>query len=168
MSDEDVIEDATIDFIDPEDVTPEDVIDEELSEDKTVYDLGGSKKMEVTHSNAVRFKDGKGKWVDYDPSLVPVEEKKSEAGKVLEGYAYRNSKGDKKNYLPEKLGKDSPVRLEQDKYGISFHPVTEQTIENNVFSQIGDFSSVTVEDDTYVDAYEQESLQPLKAYIVLI
>lgn len=156
------VEEEDVEYIDPEDVTPDDVIEDELTSNKTIYDLGGNKRMEIFHSNDVRYKNKKGDWVDYDPSLVPVEKETSLTGKTLEGYAYTNRRGDKKNYLPEKLEKDSPVRLEQDNYGIAFYPVTEE-IDSNVFSTVEEFDSVTIEDDTYVDAYDQESTQPLNA-----
>lgn len=151
-----------VEFLEPEEVTQDDIIEQEQTEDMTVYDLGGGKRMGVFHSNAVRFKNKEGEWTDYDPSLVPVEEKVSENGNSLSGYAYENRQGDKKNYFPEKLQSSTPVRLEQEGYGISFHPVMEE-MDNNVFSEIGAFEPVTVEDEFYTDAYEEESLETLNA-----
>lgn len=118
--------DISMEYLDPEDVTPEDEIKEERTANKTVYCLGGNKKMEVIHSSDVRYKNDAGKWVDYDPSLVEVKQSRSNDGRSLKGYAYTNHQGDKKNYLPEKLTGETPVRMEKDGYSIGFYPVTER------------------------------------------
>ena len=124
-------EDPSISYLDPEDVGPENERKEERTANRTVYDLGGNKRMEVLHGSDVRYQNSNGKWVDYDPSLIPVEKKKSGNGVSLKGYAYTNKAGDKKQYLPEKLSKETPVHLEHEGYGISFYPVTALESEAN-------------------------------------
>ncbi|MFR7383924.1 MAG: hypothetical protein ACLUTO_05510 [Anaerostipes sp.] len=45
---------------------------------------------------------------DYDPTLVKVEDSKSENGNSLKDYAYENETGDKKHYLPEETDRQDP------------------------------------------------------------
>lgn len=136
------------DYLDPEEVTPEDEIKEERTSNKTVYHLGGNKRMEVIHSSDVRYKDSKGKWVDYDPSLTPIEKSKSLNGNSLKGYAYTNSRGDNKNYLPEKLTGDTPVRMEKDRYSISFHPVMAKEEEQTAVEEANDTEAANEEEES--------------------
>ena len=108
----------------PEEVTPEDEIVEERTEYSTVYDLGDHKRMEVIYGSNVRFVDEEGNLVDYDPSLVAIEEQESINGNSLEGYSYTNVQGDKKHYMPEEISEKTPVLLEKEDYSISFYPVS--------------------------------------------
>ena len=150
--------DISMDYLDPEDVTPEDEIQEERTANKTVYSLGGNKKMEVIHSSDIRYKNEKGKCLDYDPSFVEVKQKKSSNGKSLTGYSYTNNRGDKKNYLPEKLTKDTPVRMEKDGYSISFHPVI--GIENQEESET--LTDSTAEESTSEETSSEEETEPVE------
>lgn len=107
----------------PENVTAENEIEEERTEDSTIFDLGGNRKMEVFHGADVRFRDESGELVDYDPALVEICSEESAGGLSLAGYAYENREGDSKQYLPEALSADTPVLMEKGDYRISFHPV---------------------------------------------
>lgn len=109
--------------IEPEEVTAENVIEEEKTADTTVFDLGGSRKMEVFYGSDVRFENENGELVDYDPSLVSVTDEKSIGGTELEGYAYENKAGDSKQYLPGELSGETPIVMEKEEYRITFHPV---------------------------------------------
>ena len=107
----------------PENVTAENEIEEERTEDSTIFDLGGNRKMEVFHGADVRFRDESGELVDYDPVLVEICSEESAGGLSLAGYAYENREGDSKQYLPEALSENTPVLMEKGDYRISFHPV---------------------------------------------
>ncbi len=107
----------------PENVTAENEIEEERTEDSTIFDLGGNRKMEVFHGADVRFRDESGELVDYDPALVEICSEESAGGLSLAGYAYENREGDSKQYLPEALSENTPVLMEKGDYRISFHPV---------------------------------------------
>ena len=41
--------------------------------------------------------------MDYDASLVAVQQAKSTEGVKLDGYAYENKQGDMKHYIPEEM-----------------------------------------------------------------
>lgn len=83
-------------------------IQEERSESLTVYDLGDGRKKAVIYGSEVRFTNEDGELTEYDASLVPVESKVSLNGESLEGYAYENKVGDRKQYLPEHLSEQTP------------------------------------------------------------
>jgi len=124
------IETTTGSSIAPEAVTPEDEIVEERTEYSTVYDLGDHKKMEVIYGSDVRYADGEGNLIDYDPSLAAIEGTESINGTSLEGYSYTNNQGDRKHYIPEELSEDTPILLEKEGHSIAFHPVSGMGIQS--------------------------------------
>ncbi len=85
--------------------------------------------MEIFYGGDVRFKTAGGELVDYDPTLVPLVSETSINGTSLEGYAYENKEGDKKQYLPENLSEITPVKMEKEGYSISFYPIRESPYE---------------------------------------
>ncbi len=111
----------------PEEVSEEDVI--EKSESVTTYNLGQEETMSVFHGGDVRYRNEKGKLVDYDPELVRIRAgEKTGQNESLENYAYKNRQGDKKQYMPETLSEETPLRMENDEYALEITPSAE-TIE---------------------------------------
>lgn len=97
----------------------------ERTENSTVYKLDNGSKEEVFYGGNVRFEDENGKLKDYDPSLSKLpQDAVSESGKELEGYQFSNKEGDKKHYIPKEISEETPILMENDKYEITFHPVT--------------------------------------------
>ena len=92
-------------------ISKNDIIKSELTEDSTTYDAGNGLKVTELYSQNVRFKDDKGNLVDYDPSLVKVEGKKTDNGTSLEKYAYENKTGDKKQYFPKEMTEETPILM---------------------------------------------------------
>lgn len=107
-------------------------IKKERSENSNTYLLSNGMKKTVYYSHNIRYKEG-GKYKDYNPELVKVnnEDKKNIAlskeisKSSAEKYSYVNKAGNTKQYIPEKLSVNSPILLTQDKYRISFVPVTD-------------------------------------------
>ena len=99
------------------------VIQSENTKTSTTFQLGNGKKETVFYGQDVRFETDNGTLKDYDPTLVKVEDSKSENGNSLKDYAYENETGDKKHYLPKKLTDKTPVLMENGKYEISFAPI---------------------------------------------
>lgn len=85
----------------------------ERTENKTVFDLGDGKEKAVFYGDNVRYENEEGNLTDYDASLVPIEEEKSENNISLQGYAYENKAGDSKQYFPEKISKETPILMEK-------------------------------------------------------
>ena len=63
---------------------------EERTENSTTWKLSDGHKEVVYYSNDVRFEDEDGQLVDYDASLVAVQQAKSTEGVKLDGYVYEN------------------------------------------------------------------------------
>lgn len=92
----------------------------------TTYLTEEGLKELVVHSSNVRFETEDGELLDYDPSLVEINDgETTELGKNLDGYIYKNQIGDSKNYIPEKLTQETPILLENKEFSISFRPVFE-------------------------------------------
>ena len=161
-----------------EELSEENAVPEESTENSTVFDLGNGKKTIVYHGQDVRFEED-GELVDYDPSLVKIDDKTSESGESISAYAYENKAGDSKQYIPTKLTDDSQILMEKDKYSIKMLPLDEQIQEQKVFlkeeeiatayEEVEEKKTIAVyesEDDTY--SYEYTSLnQGIKESIVL-
>lgn len=92
------------------------------AENSTVYDIGDGRKRAEYYSRPVRYKDEKGKLLDYDTSLTEVDEKESEQGESLSGYTYQTRQSDRIVYLPEKISEDRPVLGEYEKYQVKIAP----------------------------------------------
>lgn len=94
------------------------------AENSTVYDIGDGRKRAEYYSRLVRYKDEKGKLLDYDTSLTEVDEKESEQGESLSGYTYQTRQSDRIVYLPEKISEDRPVLGEYEKYQVKIAPLS--------------------------------------------
>ena len=91
---------------------------EESSENMTTFDLGDGLKQAVFYGSDVRFLSEDGRLTDYEPELVKVRDNKSESGKPLSDFAWKNKKGDSIQYFPKTLSMESPVLMEKDGYAI--------------------------------------------------
>ena len=131
-------------------LTEEQVIDK--TENTTTYDMGDGTKSVVLHGGDVRFENDDGKLIDYDPSLIEVEENQTtESETSLEGYKYENKVGDKKQYLPEVLSEETPILMEYDGHQLSLIPKSETVTALELTE-----STATVEDAVVPDLYEGE------------
>ena len=104
-------------------VEQKEVIKSEKTKNSTTFALANGKKQTVFYGQDVRFETKNGKLKDYDPSLVKIQNKKSENGNDLKDYVYENEEGDKKHYLPKNLTEETPVLMENGQYQISFAPI---------------------------------------------
>ncbi len=129
-------------------------VEEERTEDTTSYELADGTRQLVIHSSEVRYEDANGELVDYDPTLTEIKEKQTMQERSLEGYAFENTEGDRKQYLPEKLDPDTPLLLEHDDLAIQMQPVTDR--EDNVFGTIEAYKPVQSVKEMYTDIYEEE------------
>ncbi|MEG0097725.1 MAG: DNRLRE domain-containing protein, partial [Cetobacterium sp.] len=120
------------------------------TENSTIYQLSDGMKREIIHDSNIRFEEN-GKLVDYDPSLIKIEDNKTENNTNISGYAYENKKGDKKNYLPEIVSEETPIILEKDNFQITISPIDKET------------KGVKVEDENILDIYDKEVQIPVKA-----
>ena len=131
-------------------VTESDARLEENTETSTTFDVGDNKKMTVFYQDAVRYENEKGELIDYDPTLISVEEEKTENDQNLDDYVYENAEGDKKQYFPETLSAETPILMEHEDYGIAIYPE-------------GTFKNVKIEKEEYTNSYEETQKVPLKA-----
>ena len=98
----------------------------EKNENITIYDIGDGKLKSLFYGGEIRFKDDSDKLSDYDPSLVAINEGGKAADMdMLDGYAYRNKSGNKKQYMPKRLSAETPVLMEYGKYRIEIVPSSE-------------------------------------------
>ncbi|MCQ4635525.1 DNRLRE domain-containing protein [Anaerovorax odorimutans] len=145
--------------IDPEEVTEQNVVESKKTTDTTTYDLGGGQEMTVFHGGDVRYKDEKGKLIDYDPSLVEIKDgEKTEQNQALDKYAYENKEGDKKQYIPETLSEKTPILMEYKDYQIAFAP-TNKTLKQSGTKE----ENVEVKKEKIPTTYEQEKKLPINA-----
>ena len=128
-------------------------LEEERTEDSTTYEGSDGKKTIRYYGKAVRFKDPKTKeLIDYDPTLGKIKEKKTKQGTKLKEYRYENKAGDKKNYLPKILSKDTPVITEYKNYQMSLIPLDNTKEKEIEYTSI----SSTVEKEKVIDLYDEE------------
>lgn len=161
-------------------VSEEDAIKSENTKNSTTFDIGDGRKKVVYYGSDVRYKDGKGTLIDYDPSLTDVKEETSKNGEDLTKYVYENAEGDKKQYLPQTLSIDTPVLMESGNHSIRFSPLigsdqlekegttnvenlSEKKTEQNDFASVQKAESPVLRKETTTDAYEQEIEKPLTA-----
>ena len=120
--------------IKPEDLTEKNVIQEEKTENTTTFDMGNGQKRTVYHGGDVRFENKKGDLIDYDPTLIKIKDDEVSMNKnKLDGYIFKTKQGDKKNYIPKEISKETPLLLEYDKYEFRFNPsikTIEKTADN--------------------------------------
>lgn len=120
------------------------------TESSTIYQLEDGKKKEVIYDSNIRFKEN-GKLIDYDPSLVKIDDSKTENNTDISNYKYENNKGDKKNYLPEIISEETPIILEKEDYQITMSPINQES------------KNVKLEDEKILDIYDKEVKLPVKA-----
>ena len=135
-----------------EQLSEESAILEESTENSTVFDLGEGKRAVVFYSQDMRYEE-EGELIDYDPSLVTVEEEESDTGEKLSDYKYENKRGDSKNYIPKKLSDASKILMEKDDYAIKMLP-----LDDNVQNE-----EVILETEETATAYEEVKEKKTKA-----
>ena len=89
----------------------DDVIDKTLN--TTTFELADGQKKLIAYGYNVRYKDENGNLVDYEPELIEVEDV-AKTEDISSGYSYVNKKGDSKQYLPERLTKETPILLQNE------------------------------------------------------
>lgn len=105
----------------------------ERTVDSNTYLLNNGMKKTVYYSDNIRYEED-GKVKAYNPELVKMDESdKEEAGKSkvisdsnAEAYKYVNKAGDTKQYLPKTMKEETPVLLTNNKYRVSFAPVSDK------------------------------------------
>ncbi|MDR1774936.1 MAG: DNRLRE domain-containing protein [Actinomycetes bacterium] len=121
-----------------------------VSESSNVYEDPASGQItEEIFSSPVRFQDSDGTLTDYDATLAESDET---------GYAYENTAGDAKNYFPDDIGTDTPIKLVKDDYEIGLTP---ETHDASAFEDAG--SDITVEATEHTDSYGITENKPLVA-----
>ena len=116
----------------------------EIPINSTTWQLSDGHKQVVYYSNDVRFEDDNGKLVDYDASLISVQQAKSVEGVDLKGYAYENKQGDMKHYIPKEMDTNTPLRLENGEYSLEVSPM---------FVTSEDTKEVAVQKEKVTDIY---------------
>ena len=101
-------------------------IPEERTKNSTTWQLSNGMKQTVYYSSDVRYEDEEGELVDYDSSLVSVEEEDPVSS---EAYLYVNARGDRKHYIPKEIGYDTPLLMENGEYSLEVNPLFGQTEE---------------------------------------
>lgn len=110
----------------------------ERTVDSNTYLLNNGMKKTVYYSDNIRYEEG-GKIKAYNPELVKTDESdKEEAGKSkvisdsnTEEYKYVNEAGDTKQYLPKTMKEETPVLLTNNKYRVSFAPVSDENMQED-------------------------------------
>ncbi len=110
----------------------------ERTVDSNTYLLNNGMKKTVYYSDNIRYEED-GKVKAYNPELVKMDESdKEEAGKSkvisdsnTEAYKYVNEAGDTKQYLPKTMKEETPVLLTNNKYRVSFAPVSDEKIQKD-------------------------------------
>lgn len=145
--------------ISPDEVTEENVVESKKTTDTTTYDLGGGQEMTVFHGGEVRYENEKGELVDYDPSLVKIQDgEKTDQDQNLDEYAYENKEGDKKQYIPQTLSEKTPILMEYKDYRIGFAP-TDKTLKQSGAGK----EPVEIKKEKIPTTYEQEEKLPINA-----
>lgn len=110
----------------------------ERTVDSNTYLLNNGMKKTVYYSDNIRYEED-GKVKAYNPELVKMDESdKEEAGKSkvisdsnAEAYKYVNKAGDTKQYLPKTMKEETPVLLTNNKYRVSFAPVSDKKMQED-------------------------------------
>lgn len=148
-----------------------DMIASENTENSTTYDAGDGVLVTEFYGQQVRFRTDEGELVDYDPSLVEIQESESIQGISLDAYKYENKEGDKKQYFPEVLSEETPILMENQDYQIQIAPVEvmetlteEASITRINTTQEAEAAVVPAELQTgkIRDIYEEEKVLPIK------
>lgn len=99
----------------------------------------------------VRFEDEHGQLVDYDPSLVKIEDTESKNGNDLTEYAYENKVGDSKQYMPRNLSENTPLLMEKEDKEMSISMTEETLKELDLLHE-----EIEVEREVIENAYQEE------------
>ena len=114
----------------------------ELKKERTVdsntYLLNNGMKKTVYYTDDIRYEED-GKVKAYNPEFVKTDKTdKEEAGKSkvisdsnAEAYKYVNEAGDTKQYLPKTMKEETPVLLTNNKYRVSFAPVSDKKMQED-------------------------------------
>ncbi len=138
-------------------VGKDNVIESESTENSTTYDIGDGLRVTEFYAQDVRFRDEEGELVDYDASLVEVNQETSELGNMLDSYAYENKEGDMKHYFPENLTEETPLLMEKGEKQIRFVPM-----EATVQFQVPETQPVHLLTEKVEDIYTEEEMEPIK------
>ncbi len=133
---------------------------EESSENMTTFDLGDGLKQAVFYGSDVRFLSEDGRLTDYEPELVKVRDNKSETGKDLSDFAWKNKKGDSWQYFPASLSSETPVLMEKGDYAIAM-AAADISFQNGQLQEEKretPYEAVVTEDLTAAYTSEDESL----------
>ena len=137
-------------------VGKDNVIESESTENSTTYDIGDGLRVTEFYAQDVRFRDEEGELVDYDASLVEVNQETSELGNMLDSYAYENKEGDMKHYFPENLTEETPLLMEKGEKQIRFVPM-----EATVQFQVPETQPVHLLTEKVEDIYTEEEMEPI-------
>lgn len=142
---------SDMELADPEELEKEEIV-EERTQNSTTWQLSDGRKMTEFYSSAVRYEDEDGSLLDYDTSLVAVDSELTAEGEELEGYAYVNAQGDMKHYIPEEIGQETPLRMENGKYSLEVTPLfgqNDESSETEILSgEIGVSTNISTEEDS--------------------
>lgn len=120
--------------------------DERTENSNTYLMSDGSKQLEI-FSEDIRYKKN-GKMLEYDSSLIENKDdiivKKKSFAKADE-YAYVNTAGDCKQYIPEKLDDDTPIVLTKGGNVISFMPLYD-IVEEKADAKVTEIQNEKVSD----------------------
>ena len=121
--------------------------DERTENSNTYLMSDGSKQLEI-FSEDIRYKKN-GKLLKYDSSLIEnkndiIVKKKSFA--KADEYAYVNTAGDCKQYIPEELDDDTPVVLTKGGNVISFTPVYD-TADEKIDAKVAEIQNEKITDN---------------------
>ena len=142
----------------------------ERTVDSTTYLLNNGMKKTVYYSDNIRYEDENGKIREYNPALVKADEsdkkdisKSKEITKSeSEDYLYTNNQGYTKQYIPEKIDEDTPLLMTNEKYKVSFAPVSEdENVKDSAFS--GETDKVSIGKDTIITSTEEEKQAKINA-----
>lgn len=142
----------------------DDVIDKTLN--TTTFELADGQKKLIAYGYNVRYKDENGNLVDYEPELIEVEDV-AKTEDISSGYSYVNKKGDSKQYLPERLTKETPILLQNDEYQVKYRPLfsnedteiysnrtDDKLTGQNIYSE--NISKVEISSDIVENLYEDK------------
>ncbi len=162
------VKDVETDNIEAAEIVKE--IKSERTENSNTYLLSdGSKELEIANYD-IRYKE-KGKWVDYDTSIVDIEGDDTCNVELIENeesYQYKNAVGKYAHYFGNEVSEDVPVVLTNDNYEISFAPIksdieSEGDDDSNNFIH---YKEIDKENDSEI-VYENEDTNEEYRYVSL-
>lgn len=166
---EETVQKGTVEETSADAVCRANVIESENTKNSTTYDTGEGTWITEIYAQDIRFTDGEGILVDYDPSLVEIESPISSLGNSLEAYGYENKAGNRKQYFPEELSQETPVLMEYEENEIRLVPMelpveavaaAEDVVEET--EETAPQQNAQIHLETVQDIYTEESLQAVK------